>query len=332
MIERPPVKPLTAPKQTSRGAGAGATDDGSTPLSRFWRLRHWPAWIFLFWLRTTALLPWRTAIKVHKAIGRVAGRLLRRRRAIVRRNIEICFPLLDRNEVDRLVSLHFESAGAFCAELAFAWFAGTERFAHLFRIEGREHLETALAKGNGVLLFSGHFTALEICVPMLKTITPLFAFMSRSRRDALLNEVQTRGRHRAGHIAIPNDDVRALLRALARNAAVWYAPDQVRIDRGELLPFFGELCMMSTSTSRVARHSGAAILPLFFCRLADDSGYVIRFNPPLDDLPSADPVHDTIRLTAVLEEFVRECPDQYIWTHRKFKSRPGGLPDIYQSS
>jgi Kdo2-lipid IVA lauroyltransferase/acyltransferase len=299
-------------------------------MARFCGPRYWTTWIFVLWLRATALLPWRAAIKLHRLLGRIAGRLLGRRRAIVRRNISICFPHLQESEVDSLVSRHFESVGAFFAESAFAWFASVDRFAHLFQIERRDYLEGALARGKGVLLFSGHFTTLEICVPMIKTTVPLFAFMFRARSNALLNEVQARGRRRATHLSIANDDVRGLLRALARNAAVWYAPDQASVDRGELLPFFGEPCMMSTSTSRIARVSGATVLPLFFCRLPDDTGYLLRFHPPLDDLPSTDPARDTVRLSAVLEEFVRECPDQYLWMHRRFKGRPEGLPDVYE--
>jgi KDO2-lipid IV(A) lauroyltransferase len=120
-----------------------------------------------------------------------------------------------------------------------------------------------------------------------------------------------------------------MLRLLEQNAVVWYAPDQARIDSGELVPFFGEPAMTSTATSRLARLSGAIVIPLFFCRLADESGYLLRFHAPLEDLPTADTLCDTIRLTAVLEEFVRECPDQYMWVHRKFKDRPSNLPDAY---
>jgi len=320
------IEPVPKPPQPD------ARDPGAeVSLARFWGPRYWRTWLFVLWLRCTALLPWRAAIKVHRLIGRLSGRLLRRRRAIVRRNIEICFPHLDKSAVDRLVSSNFESVGAFVAESAFAWFARIDRFAHLFRIEGRDNLEAALARGKGVLLFSGHFTALEICVPMIKGLAPLFGFVSRARSNALLDEIQIRRRRRAAHIAIASDDVRALLRALGRNAAVWYAPDQVRIERGELLPFFGEPCMMSTSTSRVALHSGAAVVPLFFCRLSDDSGYVIRFDPPLEDLPTGDAVRDTVRLAKVLEQFVRACPEQYFWTHRRFKGRPAGLPDVYEA-
>jgi KDO2-lipid IV(A) lauroyltransferase len=295
----------------------------ATVFARCLGPRHWPTWLFVLWLRLTALLPWRFALKLHKALGRAAGKLFTRRRRIVRRNLEICFPALDAAQLDAVVQRHFASVGAFFAELAVAWFGKSERRAHLFRIEGVEHLRNAVAKGKGVLLYSGHFTTLEICAPMVKPLVPLYAFMYRQRRDPLLNIFQTRGRSRYAHVSVAADDVREMLALLARNAVVWYAPDQARIDSGELVPFFGEPAMTSTAPSRLARLSGAAIIPLFFCRLPDDSGYLMRFHAPLDDLPSRDTMRDTVRLTAVLESFIRECPEQYFWTHRKFKHRTG---------
>jgi Kdo2-lipid IVA lauroyltransferase/acyltransferase len=301
-------------------------------LLRFWHPRYWLTWIFVLWLRMTAALPWRLALRLHALIGRAAGALQPRRRAIVRRNLEICFPDCSAAELDALSKRHFENIGAFLAEIAIAWFGDLDRLAGRFRIEGVEHLQTALARGKGVLLYSGHFTSLEICVPIIKRLVPLSAFMFRRRSNSLLTEIQRRGRRRTAHISFANDDVRTLLRALGRNATVWYAPDQARIDSGVLLPFFGEPSMTSTATSRVARHSGAAVIPLFYCRLPDDSGYLLRFEPPLDALPSADAADDTARLVAVLERFVREAPDQYFWTHRKFKDRPGDLPDAYDPS
>ena len=101
-----------------------------------------------------------------------------------------------------------------------------------------------------------------------------------------------------------------------KNATVWYAPDQVRVDTGVLVPFFGEPAMTSTAASRLARVSGVAVIPLFFCRLADDWGYLLRFYPQLDDFPTKDELHDTARLMSILEGFVRECPAQYFWTHK----------------
>jgi KDO2-lipid IV(A) lauroyltransferase len=324
-----------APASTAARSSRGQTDPhsepaaGLPPLTPYWGPRYWPTWVFVLWLLFTAALPWRVAISLHKRLGRAAGALLSSRRRIVRRNLQICFPHLDREKVEALTNLQFESIGAFFAETAIAWFGSVERYSRLFRIEGVEHLQEALAGGKGVLLYSGHFTTLEICVRVIKSLVPCYAFMFRARNNALLNAFQTRGRRRAAHVALANNDVRAVLRLLRKNAVVWYAPDQARIDSGELLPFFGEPAMTSTATSRLARLSGAAVIPLFFCRLPDYSGYLLRFHAPLADLPTTNATHDTLRLVAVLEDFVRECPDQYFWTHRKFKNRPADLPDAY---
>lgn len=290
--------------------------------------RYWPAWLFAAWLRLVALLPWRIAIALHKGIGRAAGVLMRRRRRVVRRNLELCFPELSAAEIASIAGRNFANVGAFFAELAFSWYGSPAKRAHLFRIEGADNLQAALAKGKGVVLYSGHFTTLEICGSMLKPLVPLYAFMFKPRRNPLMNALQTRGRSGYAHVSVASDDVRELLALLAKNAVVWYAPDQARVDKGELVPFFNQPAMTSTAPSRLARISGAAIVPFFFRRLDGGSGYLLRFDPALTDVPTRDAIADTKRLTAVLEDFIRECPDQYFWTHRKFKDRPGSS-DVY---
>jgi Kdo2-lipid IVA lauroyltransferase/acyltransferase len=290
--------------------------------------RYWPIWLFAFWLRVTAAMPWRTAIRLHKALGRALGALSGRNRTVVRRNLDLCLPELGAAERERIRKENSANVGAFFAELAFAWYGAPERRARLARFEGLEHLQAALAREKGVLLYAGHFTPIEICAPLIKAQVPLYAFMFKPRRNPLMNALQNRGRGSYAHVSVTNDDVREMLALLARNAVVWYSPDQARVDSGELVPFFSQPAMTSTATSRIARLSGAAIVPLFFRRLPDDSGYLLRFHAPLPDLPSRDAISDTTRLTAVLEGFIRECPEQYFWTHRKFKGRPGS-PDAY---
>jgi KDO2-lipid IV(A) lauroyltransferase len=111
---------------------------------------------------------------------------------------------------------------------------------------------------------------------------------------------------------------------------VWYAPDLAYVSSSaELVPFFGEPAMTNTGASRLARLSGATGVPLYFRRLDGAAGYLVRFAAPLPDFPTDDVREDTRRLTAVLEGFIRECPEQYFWTQRKFKNRGPGLPDLY---
>jgi KDO2-lipid IV(A) lauroyltransferase len=277
------------------------------------------------WL--SARLPWRATIALHTLIGRALPFLLARQKRTVRRNLEICFPALPEAEVARLIRRHFENITVCLAEMALGWF-GNPRNAPHFDVAGKEHLHAALANGHGVILLSGHFTPLEICVPVVKSLVPVFAFMYRPRRNALLNELQNLGRQRAAHVTFANDDVRGMVRALRANATVWYAPDQASRGRSaELLPFFGEPAMTSTALSRVAKVSGASVVPFFFYRRRD--GYSLRFEPALEHFGTADVVADTRRVCEILERFVRECPEQYMWNHRKFKSRAAHLPDAY---
>jgi lipid A ethanolaminephosphotransferase len=299
-----------------------------SPFSkRFLAPRYWPTWLFIVWLRLTAALPWQIGIAIHRWIGRAAWLLLPSRRLVVIRNLEICFPEIDSRARLALARRSFENAAISVGEVGIAWFS---RRLPPVRVEGREHLEAALAKGHGVILLSGHFTTLELTGSFVKRLTPRFAFMFRARSNPLLDAVQARGRERTADLSFSNTDARAMLRALRNNAAVWYAPDQAHTGAGaELLPFFGEPAMTNTATARLARVSGAAVLPFQFRRLDDGLGYLVRFEAPAAGVPSNDVTADTMQLTGVLEGFIRSCPEQYLWTHRRFKGRGPSFPNVY---
>ena len=278
-------------------------------------------------MRFSAALPLSWALFVHRGFGRVLHRLASRQRRVVVRNLEICFPDLAPHEIAALARRHFESIGMSFAECARAWFASDRRLKSLFRIVGTEHLHRALARGKGVILYTGHFTTLELCGRPFKQLVPHFAVMFSHRSCELLEEVQRRGRERIAHQAIASDNVRSMLRALEANTVVWYAPDQAYA-YGRLVPFFGEPAMTNLATSKLARLSGAAIVPFSYRRLAG-ARYELEFHAPLDGIPSADVLADTQRLVHVLEESIRSCPDQYQWLHRRFNRRPATLPDLY---
>jgi lipid A ethanolaminephosphotransferase len=297
-------------------------------LLRFWAPRYWPAWLLVAWLRLAACMPWLFAIRLHKGIGRVCWLLASRHRRIVERNIELCFPKLDSAGVRKLVRQHFENLGACLAETAFAWFGKVNTSLTRFHIEGDEHVYAALEAGRGVILYTGHFTPLEICAPILRESFPLFGFMFHRRRNPLLNEIQRRGRRHSGYLSFPSDNVRAMLRALKRNAVVWYAPDQNFSSKSStVLPFFGEPATVNTSTYRLARASGAAVVPFSYRRLQDDSGYALCFEPALESLDGDDETRETCRLLEILEGFIRQCPEQYAWTHQRLKRRPTEPPE-----
>jgi len=301
-------------------------------LARFWSPRYWPVWCLWLWLRSSVYLPFRWQIVIGKRFGRFLKLVLWESRRTARRNLEICFPKLTNTERARLLDQHFEALGSSLAEMALAWFAPIERLRTLVRVEGRENLERANKEGNGVILYAAHFTCLEIQVAMLEELSPGYCAMYRPQKNAMVDTMIRRGRHRAAKNLIPKNDVRALVRSLRNNATVVYLPDHIYVgSNSELLPFFGEPAVTNTATSKLARISGATVLAYFSRRLADDSGYVVTIAPPLSNFPSDDLIDDTRRLVAQLENHVRIAPEQYLWTYRRFKGRPPTYSDIYRA-
>jgi len=304
-------------------------DTGRKPLHAYWTPRYWPAWIGLGLLRLTCLLPYRVQLALGKALGRLIHAAVPERRAITRRNIELCFPELSRTERDALALAHFESLGASLMELALGRWGSDEKLEALTRIEGIEHIHEALEAGKGVILLSAHFTALEVSGRVLSKRSPPFDCVYRRHKNPFVTELLRSSRERSARATIEKNDIRSMVRSLRAGIPVWYAPDQ-SYDRKQsaLLPFFGVPAMTNTATGTLARLGNAVALP-FFPRRLPEGGYLVTIMPPIDGVPSDDPVEDTKKYVAILEQQIRLAPEQYYWVHRKFKNRPETLPDAY---
>jgi KDO2-lipid IV(A) lauroyltransferase len=296
-------------------------------------LRYLLAWLAYLGMRTIVWLPFRWQLAIGKAFGRVIYPFLGARRRIAERNIEVCLPEVSPEQRHRLVREHFAALGASIVEMSMGWFGSERKIRELIRVEGAEHLQAALERGKGVILNGAHFTAFELFWPALKPLCTRLCGMYKWQRNPVMNRVMSRGRARSYDVMIANDDVRTMLRQLSQNSVAWYAADQSYTGKSSaLLPFFGEPAMTNTALSRIARITGATVLPYFCRRLPDDSGYVMTIGAPLEGLPSGDEAEDTRRLMRVLEDQIRVCPEQYWWIHKRFKSRPPPLPDLYAAN
>lgn len=292
--------------------------------------RYWPTWIglALVWLLSRLPISW--LISAGEVLGRALGRLLRRRRHVVVTNLRLCFPQLDAEQCERLADEHFAALGAGLFETALAWFASDARLLPHFEVEGREHLQAALAGGQGLLLLTGHFTTLEIGARILCASLQLpFHAMYRPYKNQVMDYCMRGWREQRSRLpALPRDDIRRLVKTLRDGRAVWYAPDQTLDPKLSVFaPFFGVPTLSLTATSRLARMGRARVLPFFPRRTG--SRWTVVFLPMLEDFPGGDDVLDASRVNAVIEQGVQRALSQYFWIHRRFKARPPGEPKLY---
>ncbi len=299
------------------------------PLSSYRAPRYWPVWIGMGLLRIVCLLPHRLALGIGSLIGRAAHAAGGSRRAIVRRNIELCFPELSASERDALALEHFKALGMALIEMGLGRWASDRHLQSITKLTGAEHVTAALDAGRGVIMLAAHFTTLEVSGRVLAKAIPPFDAVFRKNRSEFMTELQRTGREVSASATIEKRDIKKMVRSLRGGRAVWYAPDQSYNRKGsEVIEFFGVPAMHTTATSTLARLGKAVVVP-FFPRRLEDGTYELLLLPPFEDFPGDDPVADTRRYLEALEAHVRTCPEQYFWIHRKFKDLPGDYPDYY---
>lgn len=300
-----------------------------THLPENYAPRYWPTWIGLGLLRALTGLPFTWQLAIGRTLGRIALRFSAHRRHITAVNLELCFPELDCVQRHDLLVRHFESVGIGLLEIALSWWSPPQKLQPLVQIEGLEHLHAALARGKGVILLSAHFTTLEIGGRLLAQYAP-FHVMYREHKNAAFESVMKHARATHYEKVIERSDIRGMLRSLKDNHAVWYAPDQnYGREHSVFVPFFGIAASTITATSRLAHISGAAVVPFFQERLEANAGYRLSLQPALENFPSDDVEQDTQRINTIIETQIRRVPAQYLWTHRRFKTRPPGEADVY---
>lgn len=254
---------------------------------------------------------------------------LAQRRRIALTNLALCFPELTPAARARLLRATVRETITGLLESLRAWFAPADALRGLCTIEGLEHLHAARRDGRGVLLLTGHSPHLELGGRFLAgAMDAPLAIVARRNNDPCLEAWLDAARRRAFADVIAKKDVRGLLRALASGNVVAYAADQDFSYQHAFVPFFGIQAATLTAIPALARRGNAVVLPYWFWREADGR-YALRIDPPWDGWPSGDAARDAARYMAELEAAVRRHPAQYLWVHRRFKTRPAGEPSLY---
>lgn len=299
------------------------------PPASLFSPRHWPSWIGLGIVRLIAKLPYRALIALGRGLGVLTARLPGARRRVAQRNLAVCFPDMPDTERMWLLQRNLADLGLMLVEFAFAWFGSDRAIARVpCRIEGLEHLERSRAQGRGVLLVGAHFSHLELCARLVSQRIRI-AGMYRVMDDPVFERAVLHARLGYAEAMFTKDELRASVKYLKRGGTLWYAPDQdMRGKDTVFAPFFGVAASTLTATHHLARLSGAAVIP-FFHKREPHGGYAIRLEAPLEDFPSADVTVDTARVNERIERMVREAPAQYLWVHKRFKTRPPGEAPLY---
>jgi len=290
--------------------------------------KYWATWLGLGLLRGIELLPFAGQRRLAAGLGAIIRRLPLRYLRIAERNIELCLPQLSAPERAALVERHCGSLAMALCETATTWWSDDERVGRLAEVQGLEHLHAAFARGRGAILIGGHFTTIEIATRILGTVVPMNV-VYRPAKNQLLSHIMHSSFCRHGN-PIRHDDIRAMIRALKRNEAVWYAPDQSYRNKGAaMVNFFGIPAATTTATSRLARISGAAVLTYFPERLPGNAGYRVVIGPAFENFPGTDAILDVERFNALLQTQILRIPEQYLWMHRRFKGLSADYPDYY---
>jgi len=291
--------------------------------------KYWPMWIILGLLRLATLLPYRGLIFVGRLVGRTIFLVADSRKRIVDTNLARCFPQMRQTERDRIKSACFLNMGVSLMEMAICWWWSAQKLEKIVEIEGREHVDAALARGQGVILLTGHFTSLEIGARLLALYMPV-QVMYRTQRNPLYDSYLYTRRSSYFVNAVSRKDTRQLIKGIKNLVPTWYAPDQdFRQEKNAFAPFMGIPTATITASSRLAQSSGAVVLPYYPERRADGRGYILRIDAPLANFPSGDDFEDASAVNRSIEKYARLHPENYMWVHQRFKTRPPGEAPFY---
>ncbi|MGZ0753181.1 Kdo(2)-lipid IV(A) acyltransferase [Kluyvera sichuanensis] len=292
--------------------------------------RYWPSWLGVGVLWLVVQLPYPVIYRLGNAIGRLALLLLKRRAQIAYRNLELCFPEKSEAERHQMVVKNFESVGMGVMETGIAWFWPTKRINRWMDASGLEHIRAVQDSGRGVLLIGIHFLTLEMGARMFGIHNPGIG-VYRPNDNPVIDWLQTWGRMRSNKDMIDRKDLKGMVRALKNGEIIWYAPDHDYGPRASVFaPLFAVKDAATTSgTWMLAKMSKACVVPFVPRRKPNGKGYELIILEPECDPPLENAEVTAAWMNTIVEKCIMMAPEQYMWLHRRFKTRPEGAPSLY---
>jgi len=267
------------------------------------------------------------------AIGAGLGWLLYQfgRGHVTRVNLGLCFPEMPEAERDALGLRHFKMLGRNAVELSIMVWGSERQLLELIHVEGLEHLKAAADGGHPVIALAPHFIGLNMGGIRVAYEYPGTSSIYSRQKNPVLDRLFLKARTRFGnpHLVSRQEGLRSVIRAIKSGKPFYFLPDMDFGIRDAIFsPFFGVPTATITALPRLARLTGAVVVPIVTRQ--EGNGYVARFYPAWENYPTGDLEADVRRMNAFIEERVREIPEQYFWAHKRFKTRPPGEANPYK--
>ncbi|TNH04882.1 LpxL/LpxP family Kdo(2)-lipid IV(A) lauroyl/palmitoleoyl acyltransferase [Testudinibacter sp. TR-2022] len=286
--------------------------------------KYWPFWIGLAFFRLLLLLPYPILLKIGTGLGWIFSKLSigKKRAKVARRNLELCFPQKSESEREAILQKNRYSVGMGIIETGMAWFWSDKRIKKWSTASGIQHIKNHL--DGGIILVGVHFLTLELGARIIGLHQPGIG-VYRPNDNPVFDWIQYKGRIRSNKALLDRKDLRGMIRALREGNMIWYAPDH---DYGRknsvFVPFFAVPDAATTTGSYYLLKSvpNAHVVPFAPLRNNDGSGYHLSVSEPTTFSVLPDQTQLAIQMNRLVEQEILKGVDQYMWLHRRFKTRP----------
>ena len=299
--------------------------------SKFYGIKFWPSWLGLGLLRLLSLLPLPVLTLFGYGFGSLAYLLFASRRKIALQNLLACFPEKNLPELKKINFQHFVFIGQAIFTSPINWWSSRQRFERMVSVTGREAYDQALADGRNIILLAPHFMAMEISGLYLQAERPMIG-MYQYVKNPLINQFSLNKRQRfchGGFMFERKDSLRSILRELNKGLPMQYSPDQDAMRKGVFVPFFQPLASTTPALGKFAQATKAVIIPCYSIYKWWGMGYEVILGEPIENAATGDEINDATTMNQAIEALVRQHPSQYLWSHKRFKTRPAGEPKFY---
>ena len=289
--------------------------------------KFYPTWILILLMRIGVFIPFQFQVILGKAIGKLIYPFMKKLRETAYSNISNCFPEKKHPQVTLLVKQHFDAIGISLFETANAYYGSDRKIKKLLSINNKHFFSDALKDEGGIILLCSHFMPLMLGSRAL-LLENTIANIYRPQNNKLFDKAMVEGYTKNGAVMIKSKDTRSILKAIKNSLPIWYAPDQdLGINNSVFAPLFGIETATASATARLAKNNNTRVIPYSFIRTKH--GYEMSFDKPIKNYPSNDPIKDATTTNKILENQIIKAPEQYLWIHRRFKTRPDGQENFY---